>query len=778
MLVERENDTKGSVQGAAMTEQPPTRWLHVITLIGVYGGLLMPLVYARIVIFPFVYLKLLYFQIAVGLALPAWFALASRDARYRPRRSGLLFALLAWFAAMGLSTLFAANPWHSFFGTQERMTGLFSLLHFFGWYLLASSTLHSRRDWRRLLDFQVTVGFLSAAVVLLQAAFPGLIGGAEAGQGERLSGLLGNAIFLAAYQVFNLFCVVFLWEGASERKRAWYGLVVLAALGAFALAGSRGPLLGLVVGVCASVLTLALTTHRRRLVVSSLLGIGLLVASYALFVAFVAHRPALNSFWGAHANLKHFFDFEIDPVRIRLWTIAWSGFTQRPILGWGPVGYEIASEALYRPEFYTLHIFDEVHNRALAVLCETGLVGFAAFLAMWGAYGVTVVRALQRNALAPLPAAALLGAGVAHFTQSLFAFDTPATQLSVFVMFVVATAALATTKPAVASAVPASAQVSAWTFVRVGVPVAMFASVLAGSVLPGLASCYVKQASTAQKERNLDEMLALLQRAEQIPTPYFDDQVMLVSRAMHQLAKTKKLDAWSGRERAVALTQAIGQNYFAHHESHGRLRGPYASVLLALGRTDFGEALLPVAEARYQRNLADSPNNQRYLIDYAKFCVETRRFAQAEQLLRKAVALYPPAGGPRWELGKFTWNQLKRPEEGAMLMADATGGLDGFRPVTPADWQQLAQVYWKAGRVDKLRGVVAAVAAFPPVERDTDVHLAIAGYMEKCQLIPERDQVLRLALGRNPALTSVVNPVLAGTAKLSDQRRAPRLARQ
>ncbi|HWA77150.1 MAG TPA: O-antigen ligase family protein [Polyangiaceae bacterium] len=774
--MEQEKDSSAAAQEAATSQGRSTRWLLIITLIGVYGGLLMPLVYARVVVFPFVYLKLLYFQIVVGLSFPAWFALGLRDARYRPRRSTLLVSLLAWFAAMGLSTLFAENRWHSFFGTQERMTGLFSLLHFFAWYLMASTTLRSSRDFRRLLEFQVGVGFVAAVAVLLQAVFPSLIGSIEAAKGERLSGLLGNPIFLAAYQVFNLFCVLFLWEGASARRRCLYGVAVLAALGAFALAGSRGPLLGLGVGVCACILTLAWTGQRRRLVASAALAIGSLFACYALFVAFIAHRPALDSFWSAHRNLEHLFDFQVDAVRIRLWSMAWSGFTHRPIFGFGPVGYEAASEVLYRPELYTLHVFDEVHNCALAVLCETGIVGFAAFLALWGAYGVTVVRALQRKVLAPLPGASLLGAGVAHFTQSLFAFDTPATQLSVFILFAVASAALASSEPAREPGVPSAAP--AFVVARFAVPAVMAAVVLTGSVLPGLASWYVKQASVAQKERQLDAMLALLQSAQQIPTPYVDDQLMLASRAMLQITKAKKLDDWSESKAAVTLTRAIGDSYLAHHAAYGRLRGLYASVLLAMAKTSVGAELLPVAEAQYQKNLADSPENQRYLIDYAKFCVETGRLAQAEQLFRKAVALHPPAGGPRWELGKFIWNQLKRPEEGATMMADATGGLDGFSPVSPPDFQQLAQVYWKAGRVEQLRSLVPAVAAFPPVNRETDAHLAIAGYMEKSELLSERDQVLRLALAQNPALAPAVNPVLAGTAKLSEQRRSPRLARQ
>jgi O-antigen ligase len=732
--------------------------------------LLLPLVYARIVVYPFVYLKLLYFQILVGLSFPAWVALALRDGRYRPKRSWLLWSIFAWFAAMGLSTAFAANSWHSFFGTQERMTGLFSLLHFLGWYTMAASVLRSTTDRRRLLDFQIGVGFVSACVVLLQLVFPGLIGSVEVLDGERLSGLFGNAIFLAAYQAFTAFCLLFLWEGASPRRRAWYLVVLAAALSSFVLAGSRGPLLGLIVGACAAVATLALCSQRRRLVVSGAITLAVVVASYAAFVLFVARRPEMAEFWTAHLNLKHFFDFEIDAIRIRLWTIAWSGFTHRPVLGWGPVGYEMASEVLYRPEYYSLHIFDEVHNRALAVLCETGLLGFVTFLAAWSACLFSLVRAIQEKAVAPLPGAALIGAAIAYFTQNLFVFDTPATQLCAFLLFAVATSVAPSIRaPRVVEESQAPAR--RWTVPIVALSACLaFGVMLWGSVVPLLASAYVKQASTALKLGNPAEMLALVRRAEQLPTPYREDQMLLISRAMLQLSKGQQLDSLPQGREAVALTQAIGADYLAHHPSHGRLRALYADTLLALTKTSTGAGVQHIAEAQYRRNLADSPNSQRYLVDYAKFCTETGRLEQAEKLLRQAVALHPAAGGPRWELGKFIWNQRKRPAEGAQVMAESSHGLDGFAPTNPGEWQQLAQVYAKAGRIDRLREVVQAVRAFRVTERSAEIHLAIAGYMEKSELIAERDQVLRLALERNPSLAAVVNPVLAGNAMLSDRR--------
>jgi len=57
------------------------RWLRVLTtivLMGVYGGLLMPLVCSHVTSFPFVYPKALYFQVVVGATFPAWAVLALR----------------------------------------------------------------------------------------------------------------------------------------------------------------------------------------------------------------------------------------------------------------------------------------------------------------------------------------------------------------------------------------------------------------------------------------------------------------------------------------------------------------------------------------------------------------------------------------------------------------------------------------------------------------------------------------------------------------------------
>ncbi|HMA97250.1 MAG TPA: O-antigen ligase family protein, partial [Polyangiaceae bacterium] len=578
MTVARSVSRPRNVVKAADRAARMTRWLEIATLVGVYGGLLMPLVFARIVIYPYVYLKMLYFQLLIGLTFPAWVSLAVRDSRYRIRGTWLVWAVLGWFAAMGASTVFAANPWRAFFGTQDRMTGLFSLLHFLAWYLMAASVLQAPRDWRRLFDAQLGVGFLSACAVLLQLAFPNLIGSREIQEGERLSGLLGNPIFSAAYQAFSIYVVLYLWKDAIPKMRVWYVVVVGMATAAIIAAGSRGPMLGLAVGLTFTVLLTAFVTRHRRIVLYFSAISTLLVLGYFSVVVFAVHRPSLGEFWRLHFNLKHFFDFEVDGSRALLWTAALEAFIKQPIVGWGPAGFEIAFDVVYRPEYHPLAIQDEAHNRLLGVLSETGLVGLCAYLALWVTYFLACGSAIRHRTLQPLQGAALVGAGAGHFTQCLFAFDTPATQLMTYLLFAVATCA------AVAQLPVASEQKSSWVsayqkWVPLGtVPALVYAMLLLGTLLPGAASVYARRASSAAAQGKPDQMLSLLAQAHRVATPYRDDQLLVLTRGILRVAKANRFENWSGRKASLALVHSVADSYFLH-ESHPRLRRIYANML-------------------------------------------------------------------------------------------------------------------------------------------------------------------------------------------------------
>ena len=360
-------------------------WLERATLLGVFGGLLMPLVFIRDLAYPFVFPKMLFFQILVGLTFPAWVTLALRDKQCRPTPSRLLAGVIGWLLVLSLTTGFSACHWRSFFGTQERMTGLFSLLHFFAWYLMTASMLKSSRDWRRLLEFQVLVGFVAAWAVLILPMHALIPSAPESGPGARLSGLFGNPIFAASYQNFNIFFCILLWQGASRPKRIWYALVLLFSLFTLVAAGSRGPLLGAVVGLGVTSFAFGLWNGRRRMIKGTTVAVALVVATYALLLAFFVHSMQ-SAFWATHGNLARFFQFNVDLGRTWLWSTAWSGFVARPIFGWGLLNYEVIFDVFYQPKFHTLGINDEAHNWLLGVLSETGIVGLLVVFAMWASF--------------------------------------------------------------------------------------------------------------------------------------------------------------------------------------------------------------------------------------------------------------------------------------------------------------------------------------------------------------------------------------------------------
>lgn len=767
--VPRKGGTKRRAGLSARTE----RFLKLVTLAGVYGGLLMPLVYTRVVAYPYIFPKMLGFQILVGLTFSAWVVLAARKPEYRPGRSRMLIGLLVWFAAMGVSTFVGACHWRSFFGTQERMTGLFALLHFLAWFTMVTSVIRTASHWRRLLEFQVAVGFVAACCLVILPFYLRATGTGGFEVGERLSGFFGNPIFAGAYQNFNIFFVIVLWQGASTRRRGWYTLASASYVTSLVLAGSRGPVLGLLVGLTVAAMALAIWGGHRRFVQLAVASLAVAVSGYATFLVFIARAPWLEPFWTNHGNLKHFFVFTIDSERTRLWTAAWDGFVARPVFGWGPLNYEIMFDVFYRPGFHSLGINDEPHNWLLGVLSETGLFGLLAFGTLWVTFFWSLSRAHRNRTLSPVIAATLMGAGAGHFVQNLTAFDSPVTNLTTFLLFALVAASSVIPSKIVGTESATAAAFWKWLPVR-AIPAVMVFIVIFGSILPGVASAYAASSTNAAFRGDRNEMLELMKRGQRLSTPYRDDQLRLMSQTILYEFRLKKFEDWNRRGEALSLVQQIANQHFANIPSHDRIRRIYARLLSIIGAAEGDRQMLGKADALYRQNMADSPKRQEYIMNYAQFLAELGKLDEAEALYRRAVELDPTMGEPRWELGKFTWMYRKQPEDGARLMVASYDRFmrDGnaFTPRSSLEWQQLAQVCVRTHQLEALRGIAEVVRILPPWDRPTEPHLAIAGYMEQGGLYAERNQVLALARERNPKVAPLVDPVLRGESSLRARR--------
>ncbi len=623
-------------------------WLRAVTLIGVFGGLLMPLVFVPVVIFPFVFSKLIFLQILIGLTFPAYLALAWMEPSARPSKHLLVGSLVFYLSAIGFSALFAVDPARSWWGNQERMNGLFTLLHFLAWFFMATGVLKTWAQWRRLLNFEIVLSVVMAFVSMLQTQFPKLLLFPVYG---RFGGLLDNPIYMAAYQIFNIFFTLWLLTKASTRNvKLLYGAAILFQLIAFFLTKSRGALVGLAAGLLVVGFITALTVKDRQIKRRVVASVSVLFILYGILFAFRNTEVIQNSpFERITSGLT------VAPVpRFIAWRIAWEGFKERPLVGWGFDNFHILFNLKYNPHSlrYSQYEtwFDRSHNTVMDVLAMTGIVGLVGFVAVYVALFWSLLQGYRQGRLDSISFALLVGLPVAYFIQNLFVFDHPAAFTMSYLLFalVVGISSHGFHLPgAEPKELPAPTLGKPHAFPAITfclIQLVALGIVWRYSVLPFKASRIMIQANSAFQTRPVryDVALELFKMANAIPTPYLDEQVYLMARNLTELAQDPALKTHPKRDELVALTKKVAQDELARH--------PRSTNMLFLVARFYQEiaALYPAdtqtALQLYQRAVETSPRRQQLFFALADFYYRQNQPEIAMSYEKKAVDEDPELG--------------------------------------------------------------------------------------------------------------------------------------
>lgn len=623
-------------------------WLRAVTFFGIYAGLLMPLVFIPVVIFPFVFSKLIFFQIVIGLTFPAYLILAWMEPSVRPRRHVFLGAILFYFLTIGLSVLFGVDPMRSWWGNQERMNGLFTLLHFLGWFLMTTSLVKTWVQWRRLLNFQLGLSVLMACVSILQIPFPKLL---LFPVGERIGGLLDNPIYMASYQIFNIFFALWLLvKSPANKTKAVYAGVIGLQLIAFFLTQSRGGLVGLAAGLFVVGLVAALTLKDRQIKRRVMAAVAAVFVLYGLLFAFRNTEVIQNSpFQRVTSGLT-----TISEPRLIAWRIAWEGFKERPLTGWGFDSYHILFNLKYNPaslrysQYETW--FDRSHNTVMDVLSMTGIVGFIGFTGLYLALFWSLYRAYRAGRLDAISFSLLVGLPVAYFVQNVFVFDHPAAFSMSYLLFalVVGVSSQGFHVPGTevtedgAPVYPKGREFPLALFllaqlVAIGI-------VWRFSVLPFKASQMTIQANNAFQLRpaRYDVALELFKAANAIPTPYLDEQAFLMARNLTEAVQDPSFKASPKRDELVALAKRIIQDELVRHPRS-------TNMLFLVGRfyqelSTIYPADAQAAKELYDRALETSPRRQQLFFALADFHYRLNKPEEAMNYERLAMEQDPELG--------------------------------------------------------------------------------------------------------------------------------------
>ena len=393
-----------------------------LVFLGIFAIPFIPLMISNSMFFPFITGKNFTFRILVEIIFASWIILAMYEPMYRPKFSWIGAGFVAFLTIMAFSNAFGVDPEMSFWSNFERMDGYVTLAHVFVYFLVTGSVLTTDKLWSRF--FNTT---LFSAVLLAFYAFAQLSGDITINQGGwRLDGTLGNSAYMAVYMLFHVFIAGLMFMRAQTRGwRYTYALLCVLFIYLLIQTATRGTILGFVGGsiVAATYIALCIKNHPqiRKYATGALL---MLVVFVGLFVTF-RHSALIqnNPYLGRVANIT----LSEGNVRFKIWNMAYEGFKERPLLGWGQSNFNYIFNKQYDPSLYFAESwYDRVHNIVFDWLVAGGILGLLSYFSIIiAALYYLIIRPLYKNdeTFTVLERGVLIGLLVGYVFHNLFVFD-------------------------------------------------------------------------------------------------------------------------------------------------------------------------------------------------------------------------------------------------------------------------------------------------------------------------------------------------------------------
>jgi O-antigen ligase len=405
-------------------------------------SLLVPVIIPSGFFFPYVVPRNIFFRViveigAVWLVLTLCFAQKTLDLRSEP----ILWALLAFLAAVSVSAVASPARMHSLFGDFERMGGVWAWLHLVLFFLLLR-TLRDE-DWDAVLNAALAVGlFVSLSAIVQHSEVVSAVQSAN-NVATASSWTLGNSGLLAAYLLMNIALAGYL---ATTTRRYWLLYLSAAGLNLLALvySANRSTIVGFVLGAIVAgiiVATISTTPRKRWIALAMAATLAILVAGVS---GGIREFPTSAVSRGAPAVLQRLAltnPAGPDESRTMQWRAAFEGFKDRPLFGYGLENHNLAWSAHFDAGIYGLDtdVYDRTHNQFLEMLATTGLIGTIAFLGIWVAIGLTLVMAYRAGRLSPSAVAVLSGVQIAYASYLFFwFFDLNSTMIWILIAALIA----------------------------------------------------------------------------------------------------------------------------------------------------------------------------------------------------------------------------------------------------------------------------------------------------------------------------------------------------
>lgn len=404
---------------------------------GIYLTAFVPLIIFKDFISPFHFGKVIVFRGLIEILGVAYLILILKDRSYLPRRDKIFWAFFLFVLAFSLTTLTSVLRYPSFWGSLERMGGLWTFWHYFVFFIILTSVFTKKEHWQRLFDLTIFVGVLSAFYGFGQKTDIDFFVGS--GGRERIFGTIGNPALFAGYQLFSVFLSLIMYFNPknNQNRKTLYLLAFIATSTATLMTAVRGSVLGYAIGLT----VFAFLWMRYKPSRVGKLAFKTLVSLAVLFFVFsllFSDSPLVKN----SKYLSRITNLSLTAVTVQTRFWAWQagikGWSESPktiLLGWGPENFNIPFSKNFNPKFFvgsgSETLFDRAHNMFVEILVTMGIIGFLAYINIFIAL-FSCLRKLLKHSNFSSYAIGLIPLFVAYMIHNSFIFDTSANFIAFF----------------------------------------------------------------------------------------------------------------------------------------------------------------------------------------------------------------------------------------------------------------------------------------------------------------------------------------------------------
>ena len=403
----------------------------------IYAIAFVPLIIFSEFVSPFHFGKVIVFRSLVYFLISLYLLLILKDRFYLPRMTKISWAFLFFAVAFSVTTFTSVLPYPSFWGTLERMGGLFTFWHYYIYFIILTAVFKTEKKWMGLFNLMLFIGVLSAIYGFGQRTEIEFFVGS--GGRSRIFGTLGNPALFAGYQILVAFLAMMLVfrSGISRNLQLFYAGSGLITMIAALMTAVRGSVLGIGVGLLVFVLLYSAAYRSKKAKKAFLF----MIAFLFLFVvsAFIFKD---SSFIKKSGYLSRVTDFSLTSFTVQTrfwaWEAGFKGWKETPktiLLGWGPENFNIPFSKNFNPKFYggpgAETLFDRAHNMFVEITVTMGLLGLLAYLWMFGVSFKVLWKKIH-NKETMLYGIGLIPLLIAYAIHNSFIFDTSVNFLTFF----------------------------------------------------------------------------------------------------------------------------------------------------------------------------------------------------------------------------------------------------------------------------------------------------------------------------------------------------------